>query len=296
MIRMLAMVPVLAVITSLIVVTGSHMLVLLAHNQEIQQRAGQSQAKGISTSGVHHALTFLDANPVFTGTYAVALPGGAGRITVTDWTNDGVDNDNLNGVDDGGEANILEILSEGWVNPQFISGADPLAGGGFAAGVPDPEADPSVRRWSAVTQVLTRRQVVNIPVTQALYIDDPLAILNISGNAFLFTGFDTNIDGTPSGSGVVLPGIGVPGDPALLIAQIRANQTDNVIGDGPDPSIVQVPAADLDDMVNNLGSMASLVWPAATSYDGTIGTAAAPIIAHAEATSPCTATCPEPGS
>ncbi len=95
--------------------------------------------------------------------------------------------------------------------------------------------------------VLARYRAPNMP--SAAYIADPLADLRFSGNAFLISGNDVDVNG--GATGALVPGIGVPGDPTALINQVGGNQDDNVVGLGGDLSVYKVDPIDFDQLVED---------------------------------------------
>ena len=121
-----AMIVVLSVLTPMLVVTGSILVVLVSHQREIEARVGQATARTLSSAGAHHALALLEVQPAFSGSYEVAIPGGAVQVTIGNWGTDGLDNDGNGLVDDAAEEDIRTIASQGCVNPEYVIGANPF--------------------------------------------------------------------------------------------------------------------------------------------------------------------------
>jgi len=83
----------------------------------------------------------------------------------------------------------------------------------------------------------------------ATYIADPGADLDLAGNAFLISGRDVGLDGKETG--MLVPGIGVAGDPGGIKSQIRSQQDDNVIGEGGNLSVYSVTEIDFNQLIED---------------------------------------------
>jgi len=187
----------------------------------------------------------LAVDPNWAGEYDLAVGGSLAHVVVTDWTSDGVDNDNNGKVDDLAETDYVSITSEGRVNVAYDRQGRELS---TAALSQTKDAGSVVKKTK-----------LDIAVNSAFYCDDPLATFTVNGNAFKISGEDTNIDGTP-GPNPDVAGIGTTGDPALIEMQLSAEQQDNIVGMGLPPSIATVATEDIMEYAKALGSLATLTW------------------------------------
>jgi hypothetical protein len=228
------------------------------------------QARDVSASGAQNAMARLVADPNFTGDYDLELSGPVAHIAVAAWANDGVDNDKNGKVDDDGEADYLSVTSVGAVNEVLDAKGNAL--------------DLPTRQGRSTTEVVLKKNKVDIVTNQAVYIDDPLATFKFAGTAFLISGNDTNINNTV-GPNSPIAGIGTPGDPNWIKNQLSAKQKPLVIGKSGSPSVLNVEDVDFSNQIHSIAQLASVVWTdATTSYGGDIGDRAdlVPVIAHAK--------------
>lgn len=173
-------------------------------------------------------------------------------------------------VDDDAEAEFLEIVLNGSTNVSF----DPFG----------LEIQRATRHARSVTEAIVHRTDVNVVVDQAAYVDDPLAQFKFSGSAFLISGIDVNLEGTP-GPNAPVPGIGTPGDPEWIRKQLKKNQLELIQGAGGRPSVMTVDEVDLTAQMTQYASLATQVWSGADEkYGGDIGDLEHmhPVIAHAK--------------
>jgi hypothetical protein len=254
-----------------LLVMGGTLLALAANTQrELGDQIMRENARAASTSGAEDALARLDDDPDFTGTYQFTIDGHTARVAVVPWADDHVDNDQNGTVDDAAEKPFLSIVSDGTVNVAYDHHGD--------------EVVRPVRSYRSTTLAVVKKIDANLNVAQAVYIDDPLANFKLSGTSFLISGIDTNVDGT-KGPQAARPGIGTPGLPAFILAQIAKNQKADVTGSGGTPSVVTVPVVNIKDVMTQFAPLATLVWnSASTSYGGNIGDRAKllPVVAHAK--------------
>jgi len=73
----------------------------------------------------------------------------------------------------------------------------------------------------------------------------------------MITGYDVDMEGASTGD--IVAGIGVNGDPNPLRNQIKGKQGTRVIGDGPSPSVLEVPKLDLQDLIEEGARSANVV-------------------------------------
>jgi len=106
---------------------------------------------------------------------------------------------------------------------------------------------------------VVKKTKLDLAVNSAFYCDDPLATFTFNGTAFKLSGKDTNLDGS-KGPNPDVPGIGTPGDPALISKQLTAKQQADVVGMGLPPSIKTVSTEDIMDYSKSLGSLATQTW------------------------------------
>ncbi len=166
---------------------------------------------------------------------------------------DGTDNDLDGLIDEPDEADMLEVTSTGW--------ADDLA------------------RTVRVT-LLARYQEPT--VASATYLADPMADMRLNGNSFVISGFDVDQNGVATG--LAVPGIGVAGDPTNVKNQIKKQITNNVVGQGGTPSVYQVSALDLRELIEAGARAANVHLPSGStvkpSKSGDWGTLDAPAILY----------------
>jgi Flp pilus assembly protein TadG len=229
----------------LIGVAGTLLMVTVRQRNQVEASAVVAAARDAAASGVQDAMAKLAVDPNWAGEYDLAVGGSLAHVVVTDWTSDGVDNDNNGKVDDLAETDYVSITSEGRVNVAYDRQGRELS---TAALSQTKDAGSVVKKTK-----------LDIAVNSAFYCDDPLATFTVNGNAFKISGEDTNIDGTP-GPNPDVAGIGTTGDPALIEMQLSAEQQDNIVGMGLPPSIATVATEDIMEYAKALGSLATLTW------------------------------------
>src|SRR5688572_9297790 len=253
-----------------LLVAGGVLLTAITRQRSAdEQSLVVTQARDASSSGAQQALARLTADPNYTGSFDVALRGPSAEVTVTAWADDGVDNDENGAIDEAAEADFLSVTSVGTANVR-------VDGNGVL--------DLPTRKGRSTTVAILRKTRLDLVAEQAVYIDDPLAAFKFSGTAFLISGEDTNIDGTP-GPNDAIAGIGTPGDPEDIKDQLKANQEPLVVGIGGPPSVHAVADVEMIDQIEMLQDLATVVWDSGvTSYNGDIGdrSALVPVIAHAK--------------
>ena len=229
----------------LIGVAGTLLMVTVRQRNQVEALVVVAAARDAAASGAQDAMAKLAVDPNWAGEYDLAVGGSLAHVVVTDWTSDGVDNDNNGKVDDLAETDYVSITSEGRVNVAYDRQGRELS-------------------TAALSQTkdagsIVKKTKLDIAVNSAFYCDDPLATFTVNGNAFKISGEDTNIDGTP-GPNPDVAGIGTTGDPALIEMQLSAEQQDNIVGMGLPPSIATVATEDIMEYAKALGSLATLTW------------------------------------
>lgn len=203
----------------------------LAVNDQRRSVAAAQRAQDAAESGIHHLVGALAGSGrvrvLSEGRLEGTLDGEEGsdaarryEIAIAPAGNDECDNDLDGLVDEEDEGDMYEATSTGH--------ADRIA------------------KTVRVT-LLARYRAPNMPA--AAYVEDPNADLRFSGNAFLISGRDVDLNAVITGENV--PGIGVPGDPAALRTQLRSQQDDNVVGLGGDMSVHQVEEIDFDQLIED---------------------------------------------
>ncbi|MFI5403556.1 MAG: hypothetical protein ACHQ1G_11515, partial [Planctomycetota bacterium] len=213
----------------------------VAVNHHQRSLVAAQRAQDASESGIHHLLGAL-AGP---GRFRVlrdrqldaVIEGDEGsnaairyEVTIAPAGNDECDNDLDGLVDEEDEKDMYEATSTG-------------------------RAD-RVAKTTRVT-LLARYRAPSMP--SAAYIADPAADLRFSGNAFVISGKDVGINGALTG--LLVPGMGTPGDPNALKSQVGKSQDDNVNGLGGDLSVYQVEPIDFDPLIEDAVRSANVRLP-----------------------------------
>lgn len=259
----------LTALLPLVVAGGTMLAVVVRGRTALETELAKKSAADAASSGAQDALAKLQGDPDFTGSYDVDVGGTSARVTVTSWSDDKVDNDDLNGVDDPGEAGFVEIGTVAWVNVV-------TDGNGNRIDVPS-------RRFRGSADVLLKRLDANVAIAQSAYVDDEHSDVEFDDEPYTISGVDTNLDGT-AGPLPAIPGIGVAGDPAAITAQVVSNTSASVLGSGGTPSVVKVDATDVLALMNHFTKAATIHFNGtdddATGALGDLSTLT-PAIAHA---------------
>jgi hypothetical protein len=229
----------------LIGVAGTLLMVTVRQRDEVEAAAIVAAARDAAASGAQDAMAKLAVDPNFSGAYDLTVGGSVAHVVVTDWANDGVDNDGNGKVDDLAEADYISISSEGRVNVSYDHNGR--------------EMDTAALSQTKDAGSVVKKTKLDLAVNSAFYCDDPLATFTFNGTAFRLSGKDINLDGT-KGPMPDVPGIGTPGDPALIAKQLTAKQKSDVTGQGLPPSIGTVTTEDIADYSKALGSLATQTW------------------------------------
>jgi hypothetical protein len=229
----------------LIGVAGTLLMVTVRQRDEVEAAAIVAAARDAAASGAQDAMAKLAVDPTFSGAYDLTVGGSIAHVVVTDWSNDGVDNDGNGKVDDLAEADYISISSEGRVNVAYDHNGR--------------EMDTAAMSQTKTAGSVVKKTKLDIAVNSAFYCDDPLATFTFNGTAFKLSGKDTNLNGS-KGPMPDVPGIGTPGDPSLIAKQLTAKQKSDVVGLGLPPSIGTVTTEDIADYAKALGSLATQTW------------------------------------
>jgi hypothetical protein len=267
----IAMLAAISAVIPLIGVTGTLLMIAVRQREQVEEAVVVAKARDAAASGAQDAMAKLTLDAEYSGTYDLAIGGGQAHVTVTDWADDGIDNDGDGRVDDVLEADYVGISSIGRVNVAFDAMGN--------------EVETAARSMQTSANVITKKVRLALPVDAAFYVDDPLATFTYSGTSFSIDGNDQNLDGT-KGPKPALPGMGTPGDPKKLASQFSKAQKSKVTGKGGTPSVLTVADIDLENEIHHLGSLATLVW---TGMDEKVSNAQigdyqklVPVIAHAK--------------
>lgn len=205
--------------------------------QQERAHASTQEAQQAAESGVHYVVAKLsgaERRDLLAAGRVERVLRGSGRsaprfeVTIQPGQNDLADNDLDGLVDEEDEADIVEVASTGFF-------------------------DNTVR--TVYVTLLARYRTPGVGA--AAYVDNPGAFLDLDGNAFLISGHDVNMDGVETGE--LVPGIGVNGDPTTLRNEIKNQQETRVIGAGPDPSVMEVPKLDLQELIEEGARSANVV-------------------------------------
>lgn len=265
-----ALILVLAATSTLVVAGGTLLVAVTSERTATEQSMLNDQAADASTSGAEDALAKLSVNANYEGAWQVDLGGPVADVTVSSWGDDGIDNDGDGATDESDESDFVAVTSIGRVN-------ELLDGGGNLV-------DRAARHSRSTTEVILERTKLNLAANQAVYVDDPGALFKFSGDAFLISGNDSNIDGS-AGPNAAEPGIGTIGNPTDIINQLSSKQKDNVVGKGGSPSVGSVSDIDLLGTMNSLKSLATITFNGPDdTYSGKLGdfSGRVPVVTYAK--------------
>jgi len=158
----------------LIGVAGTLLMVTVRQCNQVEALAVVAAVRDAAASGAQDAMAKLAVDPNWAGEYDLAVGGSLAHVVVTDWTSDGVDNDNNGKVDDLAETDYVSITSEGRVNVAYDRQRRELS---TAALSQTKDAGSVVKKTK-----------LDIAVNSAFYCDDPLATFTVNGNAFKISG------------------------------------------------------------------------------------------------------------
>jgi hypothetical protein len=191
------------------------------------------RAEQAAESGVHHILAQIEGKPgareelLAKGTVSGILLGSeesenavSYSATLESGASDGADNDRDGAVDEADEAQSIEVACTG-------------------------SAD-NVRKTVYVTIM---RELVGFSSNGAVYIHDPNMEIDFDDDPSTgISGIDVDLAGNPTG--LLVPGIGVAGDPAHILSQFPAGKLNDVVGLGGAASIHQVtPISSIDHLL-----------------------------------------------
>lgn len=236
----------------------------VAVNSQNRYLVAQQRAHDAAEAGVHHLITALNG-PMGKAIVAAAqlegtLQGDIGsgqriryRVTLAPAGADGADNDLDGAIDEPDEADMFEVTSTGF-------------------------ADRVARTVRVTLQAVYRTP----ESTAATYVADPMATLRFNGNSFLISGKDVDMDGNPTG--VLVPGVGVNGEPAPFLAALSNNIKDNIVGLGGTASVYKVEGIDFKPLIEDAIRAANVRLSADSTVKpanpGDWGTLASPAILY----------------
>jgi len=224
--------------------TASALVSSLAVRNQSRYHMAAQRAHDAAESGVHQmvALMHTPAGALYRdGETLQQVIAGTGRSAISYTVHvkpgalDGADNDQDGRVDEPDELDLYEVESTG------------VAGG--------------IERTVRVTLLARYRDQ---DTSAATYIHDLATDVTFNGNTFLINGEDHTINGNLSGD-IPATGIGLPGDPSLLIGKIRDKAYDNIIGAGGNPSVMEVPELDLRDLIDEGARSADIMLESDTA-------------------------------
>jgi hypothetical protein len=216
-------------------------------------RSERDRAFPLAESGVHQIAVLVNAN-AWTPTSQL------------DWAADALDNDGDGDVDEGDES--LFATAEIWANDGIDNDGDTEIDeqdekmGRVACAVELGRTTRGITGWIRRLSVLLPEPVA------AVYLDNPSAGVNFSGNAFEVDGRDQNLNGTPGPESPLL-GIATNGPTGPVTSALGAQQSNNVGGAGGTPSVGSSPPPGpnfISEMIEAFRPGASIVF---NNYPGT---------------------------
>ena len=227
---------------------------------EREASRGRKLAMLNAESGIDHALAQLLSSPTQFDSIEVAYGNGESLkyyVELEDLGSDDLDNDSDGLVDEDDEAPLRRLVSRGAINV-----AD------FAAdGSPIPTAPKHyTKEIRAFGKTFT-----GLPMFPwAVYLGDPNAEIQFNGNSFIIDGHDHDLDGNTLTDSPEL-GIATTGFAEDIVDQLGFNQSDNVIGDGGDPSVGNVDTVDIQKYIDDYKSGANITFSGGSTYNGSLG-------------------------
>ncbi|MFG0318852.1 MAG: hypothetical protein ACF8XB_16385 [Planctomycetota bacterium JB042] len=238
-------------------------MLTLGNRNLVEQDAAKSRAIALmnAESGLDAALAQLLANPNDLEPVTATVDGSEAlryRVTFEDLGEDAADNDGDGDVDEEDERQFVRLVSRGSVN---VTGYD---------GNGDPISTPGSRSYVKQVRAMGRALAGLPQFPYAVYLGDPNAEVQLNGNSFVIDGHDTNPDGTAGGEAAVA-GISTTGDAAEIVDQLSAQQLDNVVGEGGDASVANVPGIDLQHYIDLYKGAADISFAESTHHTGDLG-------------------------
>ena len=207
----------------------------LARQREAQTLIQRERAFQVAEAGIDWGIAQIRSTrgAIPTPSTVVRSPdsgsGGQFSVTYTAGNTNGVDDDGDGTADDADERDLVEIVSTGDVNGH--------------------------RR---TLRVMLRRSVEVPKLEAAIQFNVENPILDLSGNAFLVSGFEHLLNGTEDSTRPPFAGIAAPGNVAALIAQVSSKNIDQIEGLGGTPSLAFVDPIDLDTLVEQARAAANV--------------------------------------
>jgi hypothetical protein len=254
-----AILPVIVIVVICVAMAAGLILPGLAESRESQADLSRERAFQLSEAGIDWAIARVrsakgaipsppsETRAVGTvGSFVLSYASGAGN---------GLDDDGDGTTDEADESDFVFVTSTGDAN--------------------------GARRTH---RVVLRRNVQIPEVDAAIQFNVTTPIVDLKGNAFLISGADHDLTGAVDPLLAQKPGMASPAPPVDLISQIAASRQDQVQGAGGAPSVATLPAIDLDALVDQAKSAASLIVEPGTHTGLALGTptAAGVVVAHCD--------------
>lgn len=253
---------IILMLVPLAALAGSAISLGSRESNEHNAQRGRALALINAESGLDLALAQVIADPDDFAEIQVAETEGDGVRAFVEFEelgDDDIDNDGDGAVDETDESKMVRITSTGCVNVDDVDGeGNPVAQGGV---------EPYVKRVRAIGT--KAGDLPSFPF--AVYLGDPLAEIDMNGNAFFIDGNDYTAS-LAAGPGSTVPGIATTGTTNHIKSQLSNQQFDNVKGEGTDPSIKTVTSINLQDIIDSYKNSADIKFVNATSpYTGELG-------------------------
>ncbi|MEM8885664.1 MAG: hypothetical protein AAGD14_16485 [Planctomycetota bacterium] len=239
--RGMAMVAVVLFSLTLLALAGSMLTSAVAVDSHGRTLNAARRAEMAAESGVHMVLArfamsdsekdAMLAAGVVTGTLAGDEDSSRAvrySVVVSSGASDGQDNDLDGSIDESDESEAIEIASTGTAD--------------------------NVSRTVLVTAM---RGVTVFSANAAVYFADPNSEIEFDESRAYFSGIDEDLSGNPTG--LLVPGIGVAGDPTRIRNNWPSSKLDDVVGLGGTASIYEVdPLGSIDHILDRATSAPNL--------------------------------------
>lgn len=257
-----ALVPAVVFCMTVMALTASVIGAGLALQGETRAKSDVRNAQQAAESGIHYLVAKMSGPEgpalLVAGRTERVLRGSGPRalrysVSLRSGSGDGIDNDGDGFLDEKDEKDTIEVVSTG-----------------TCAGV------------SRTVYVTLLARYRSPGIEAATYIANPAAAFDLDGAAFVISGRDVSMSGAETGA--LVAGIGVNGDPSLVMNEVRSNQEAQVLGAGGTPSVQEVPPLDLQGLLEDAARTASVTLEADGIYratKGEWGTVAAPAVVYA---------------
>ncbi len=240
------MIAVFVLVITCVAIAASVLLPAMSRHREAQAHLQGQRAFYLAEAGVDWAISELrSTNGVIPGnTTETQSPQGQGSFTLTYTSGDanGIDDDGDNVTDESDEDEYTTLLSVG------TSGDE-----------------------SRAVSVLMRTAITAPEFTSSILINVDAPVFESNSNSIYVDGREHDIDGVLDPTGVVRPAIGSPAPVQDLIDQISRPHL--FVGSGGTPSAEQLPAIDLQALVEQTKAAATMVVQSGTHSGVDWGTA-----------------------